>query len=128
VDLHPLEKSFDQSVALGSDLDDRGDASLTEILEESADAREDLSSAIPRGPWTPARRAVPVEPRKGLLVDRRQAVTPAPDPDGEVRDGVEVESGNLGLEPVPEKSPLVLIEEPPEDSRPYGGRPGTGFA
>jgi hypothetical protein len=46
VDLHPLEKSFDQSVALESGLNDRDDASLTEMLEESADTRDDLSVAV----------------------------------------------------------------------------------
>src|SRR5207249_4876331 len=101
VDLHPLEEPLDQSVARGSGLDDPDDASLTKMLEEPADARDNLAGAIARGARAPAGRAVPRERRDGRLVDPRQPATPERDPNAEVRDGVEMESGNLGVEPVP---------------------------
>lgn len=44
VDAHPLEEPLDQWLAWG--LDERDDAPLAEMLNESADTREDLSGAI----------------------------------------------------------------------------------
>jgi len=47
VDFHPLEEALNQSNWLGSGLDRLNDAPLTEMLQESADTRKDLSGVIP---------------------------------------------------------------------------------
>jgi hypothetical protein len=120
VDFHPLEEPLDQSDRLGSGLDDRDDSPLTEMLEESADTREGLSGVIAGGAWARARQAVPFKHLEGRFVDRFQTAMLALDPDAEVRDGVEIESGNPGVVPGPEESPLVFTEEVPEDSRADG--------
>jgi hypothetical protein len=46
VDLHPPEEPLDPSNRLGSGRDDPDDSPLTEMLDESADTREDLAGTV----------------------------------------------------------------------------------
>jgi len=61
---------------------------------------------------------VPLERPDGLFINRLQAAIFEFDPDAEVGDGVEMESGNLAVVPAPDESPLIFTEEVSEDWRP----------
>jgi hypothetical protein len=59
---------------------------------------------------------VPLERPEGLFVDRLQTATLELDPDAEVGDGLEMESGDLVGVPGAEESPFVLTEQVLEGS------------
>jgi hypothetical protein len=53
---------------------------------------------------------MPLERLEGLVVDRLEVAILALEPDAEVNDGVEVESGHLGVVPAADEPPPVLPE------------------
>jgi len=87
------------------------DSVLPEMLEESADAREDLSGTIPRCAKTRAGRAVSLKRPEGLFVDLLQIPILDLEPNAEVGDSVEVETDNLPLVPGSQESLLVLLDK-----------------